>query len=136
MTSRDARTEKTFQDLLAPKIKMASRQLARSMVTCASKRIGVNKTTLHVESSKATENPTYPVLCLPGALGTAVTDFGPQLTQLPELNPAVEVIAFDPRGYGKSQPPIRDFPLNFLERDADDAKTLMDTLGYTKVRLH
>lgn len=35
------------------------------------------------------------------------------------------LIAFDPRGYGKSIPPNRTWPLEFLQRDADDAFELI-----------
>ena len=44
----------------------------------------------------------------------------------------MRVISFDPRGYGSSQPPSRDFPRDFLERDADDAAGLMQELGVTR----
>jgi valacyclovir hydrolase len=66
------------------------------------------------------------LLCLPGALGSTRTDFGPQLDQLKDN---FTVIAFDPRGYGKSIPPKREFPLDFYHRDADDAVGLMEKLG-------
>ncbi|XP_028409790.1 valacyclovir hydrolase-like [Dendronephthya gigantea] len=69
------------------------------------------------------------LLCLPGAMGSTRTDFGPQLDQLKEK---FTVVAFDPRGYGKSIPPKRDFPLDFYHRDADDAVGLMEQLGYSK----
>ena len=67
-----------------------------------------------------------PLLCLPGALGTGMTDFAPQLE---ELSQHFRVIAPDPRGYGKSRPPERDFPLGFLQRDCDDMAALMAALG-------
>lgn len=35
------------------------------------------------------------------------------------------MVAFDPRGYGHSRPPDRDFPVDFFERDAKDAVDLM-----------
>lgn len=35
------------------------------------------------------------------------------------------IVAWDPRGYGKSIPPVRDFPPDFFERDAKDAVELM-----------
>lgn len=35
------------------------------------------------------------------------------------------MVAWDPRGYGHSRPPDRDFPLDFFERDAKDAVDLM-----------
>jgi len=70
-----------------------------------------------------------PLLCMPGALGTAETDFMPQLEQLADT---FQVVSYDPRGYGKSRPPVRDFPLNFYQRDADDAAALMAALGHEK----
>lgn len=68
------------------------------------------------------------VLCMPGALGSTQSDFGPQLKGLSD---DFTVVAFDPRGYGKSTPPKRDFPADFFARDADDAAGLMETLGKT-----
>lgn len=68
-----------------------------------------------------------PLLLIPGALGTGLTDFGPQLNALPQAG--VRVIVPDARGYGKSRPPRRQFPLDFYERDARDCAALMDTLG-------
>ena len=106
---------------------------------------------LHVEEgiSTHTGQRTSPLLCIPGLLGilqkettfvlslhylgTGATDFGPQLDTIPSLS-NTHVIAFDPRGYGKSQPPRRTFPMNFLEQDADDAVELMQTLQIEKVR--
>ena len=38
------------------------------------------------------------------------------------------VIAWDPRGYGKSIPPERTWE-NFFERDANDATTLMKVIS-------
>lgn len=35
------------------------------------------------------------------------------------------MVAWDPRGYGYSRPPDRDFPVDFFERDAKDAIDLM-----------
>lgn len=68
-----------------------------------------------------------PLLLIPGALGTGLTDFGPQLEALPQAG--VRVIAPDARGYGKSRPPRRQFPLDFYEQDAQDCAALMETLG-------
>ena len=53
-----------------------------------------------------------PLVLIPGALGTAQSDFGPQLEQLPALG--VRVISFDPRGYGSSRPPPACVPGRFL----------------------
>lgn len=68
-----------------------------------------------------------PLVLVPGALGTAQSDFGPQLEQLPALG--VRVISFDPRGYGSSRPPRRAFPIDFYHQDAEDCVALMAHLG-------
>jgi len=68
-----------------------------------------------------------PLLLIPGALGTGQTDFAPQLEQLPQHG--IRVISPDARGYGKSRPPVRQFPLDFYEHDAQDFAVLMETLG-------
>lgn len=72
------------------------------------------------------------VMLLPGALGSAVTDFQPQIEQLPKLLPNHTIIAWDPPGYGKSRPPNRTFPLDFFQRDANVANELMKTLKFSK----
>lgn len=74
------------------------------------------------------------LLCLPGALGSTRSDFGPQLDALTK---DFTLVAIDPRGYGKSIPPKRDFPLNFFHRDVEDAVGLMKQLGiFQSLRLH
>ncbi|XP_072013298.1 valacyclovir hydrolase-like [Amphiura filiformis] len=71
------------------------------------------------------------LLLLPGALGSCATDFRPQLEG--GLNyEKFTVICWDPRGYGNSRPPDRDFPVDFFYRDADDAGKLMDVLGHKR----
>ncbi|KAL1022704.1 hypothetical protein UPYG_G00031280 [Umbra pygmaea] len=75
----------------------------------------------------------HAVLLLPGALGSAETDFGPQLKSLNKEH--FTVIGWDPRGYGRSRPPERDFPLDFFERDAQDAVDLMQALRIPKFSL-
>jgi valacyclovir hydrolase len=67
-----------------------------------------------------------PLLLMPGALGTGTTDFP---HQIPFFSKTHRVIAFDPRGYGRSRPPVRDYPPHFYERDADDALALMTALN-------
>lgn len=55
--------------------------------------------------------------------GSGDSDFGPQLKNFnKEL---FTLVAWDPRGYGHSRPPQRDFPVDFFERDARDAVDLM-----------
>ncbi|XP_017894436.1 PREDICTED: valacyclovir hydrolase isoform X2 [Capra hircus] len=61
------------------------------------------------------------------------TDFGPQIEKLNKK--LFTVVAWDPRGYGHSRPPDRDFPVDFFERDAKDAVDLMKTLKFKKVSL-
>ncbi|XP_045407551.1 valacyclovir hydrolase isoform X2 [Lemur catta] len=70
-----------------------------------------------------------------GAAGSfgGETDFGPQLQSLSKK--LFTVVAWDPRGYGHSRPPDRDFPVDFFERDAKDAVDLMKTLKFKKVSL-
>jgi len=89
----------------------------------------VNGVEIHCEVAGQSN---HVVLCLPGALGSTQSDFGPQLKG---LNDEFTVIAFDPRGYGKSIPPKRDFPADFFVRDANDAAALMKTLGHSKYSL-
>lgn len=71
------------------------------------------------------------LLLLPGALGSAFSDFKPQIEQLPKLLPNYTIIAWDPPGYGKSRPPNRTFPLDFFHRDASVANTLMKSLDFS-----
>ncbi|XP_017482496.1 PREDICTED: valacyclovir hydrolase [Rhagoletis zephyria] len=72
------------------------------------------------------------VLLMPGALGSAWTDFKPQIEQLPELLSDHTIIAWDPPGYGKSRPPARNFDLDFFQKDARYAVDLMHALGRPK----
>jgi valacyclovir hydrolase len=69
-------------------------------------------------------------LLIPGALGTGAGDFAAQIGWF--AGRGFEVIAPDPRGYGRSRPPERDFPLNFYYRDAADMFALMSALGHER----
>uniref|UniRef100_W8BC12 Valacyclovir hydrolase n=1 Tax=Ceratitis capitata TaxID=7213 RepID=W8BC12_CERCA len=82
----------------------------------------------YVQSGKGDKS----VLLMPGALGSAWTDFKPQIEKLPELLPNHTIIAWDPPGYGKSQPPARQFDLDFFQKDASFAVDLMRALGRPK----
>ncbi|CAL8309223.1 unnamed protein product [Lota lota] len=75
----------------------------------------------------------HAVLLIPGALGSTLTDFGPQLKSLNKE--MFTIVGLDPRGYGRSRPPERDFPLDFFERDAKDAVDLMKALGFGRFSL-
>ncbi|KAM3875815.1 valacyclovir hydrolase [Diretmus argenteus] len=99
-----------------------------SSVTSGRRR--VNGVDLYYEQ---TGRGKHPVLLLPGALGSARTDFGPQLKSLSKER--FTVIGWDPRGYGNSRPPERDFPPHFFERDAEDAVELMKVLGFGRFSL-
>ncbi|XP_073406228.1 valacyclovir hydrolase isoform X2 [Dendrobates tinctorius] len=86
-------------------------------------RTQVNGANLHYQR---TGRGDHALLLLPGALGCSQTDFGPQLKF---LNKEVfTIIGWDPRGYGLSIPPARDYPPNFFSRDAKDAVDLMQVL--------
>lgn len=78
-----------------------------------------------VSNGEDTSSP--PIICMPGAMGTAETDFFPQLKGLADK---YRVISFDPRGYGKSRPPVRDWPEDFYQRDARDVAAIMEKLGH------
>ncbi|WP_213804719.1 alpha/beta hydrolase [Granulicella sp. dw_53] len=79
--------------------------------------------TLHYTSSGSGE----PLLLLPGALGTGEGDFHHQIERFSQH---YQVVAPDPRGYGQSRPPERDYPLDFYRRDANDMLALMSHLGH------
>ncbi|XP_024408085.1 valacyclovir hydrolase isoform X3 [Desmodus rotundus] len=98
-----------------------------------SARVAVNGVHLHYQRTGEGE---HAVLLLPGMLGlegSGETDFGPQIKNLNKK--LFTVVAWDPRGYGHSRPPDRDFPGDFFERDAKDAVDLMKTLKFKKFSL-
>ena len=68
-----------------------------------------------------------PLVLIPGSLGTGHGDFEKQLEP---FSKDFTVIAPDPRGYGKSRPPERDYPIDFYQRDAEDILALMTALGH------
>jgi valacyclovir hydrolase len=71
-----------------------------------------------------------PLLLIPGALGTGAGDFEHQIDWF--ATRGFEVIAPDPRGYGGSRPPERDYALDFYIRDAADMFALMAALGHAR----
>ena len=76
----------------------------------------------------------HPILCMPGALGTALTDFKPQFEYFGN-NEAYTVVGYDPLGYGSSRPPPRAYrlgPVHFLRADAVHAHAVMKALGYDR----
>uniref|UniRef100_A0A8C6S9A1 Biphenyl hydrolase like n=1 Tax=Neogobius melanostomus TaxID=47308 RepID=A0A8C6S9A1_9GOBI len=103
-------------------------KIAYSAVTCGKKH--VNGVDLYYEQ---TGKGKHALLLFPGALGSTRTDFGPQIKLLNKER--FTVVGWDPRGYGQSRPPDRDFPADFFHRDAKDAVDLMKTLGFSKFSL-
>jgi valacyclovir hydrolase len=75
------------------------------------------------------------VLLLPGALGSSWTDFRSQIEQLPSKLPNYTIVAWDPPGYGRSQPPKRQFSVDFFHKDAAWASGLMKKLGFERFSL-
>lgn len=72
----------------------------------------------------------HAVVCIPGALGTAQSDFKPQLEYFGREGSGYTVVAFDPRGYGLSRPLERfKKSSNFFLHDAKDAHALMQHLS-------
>ena len=61
----------------------------------------VNGVELHYESRGS---GSQVVLCIPGALGTARSDFPPQMDYFGSRE-NFRIVAFDPCGYGNSRPP-------------------------------
>ncbi|XP_029446408.1 valacyclovir hydrolase [Rhinatrema bivittatum] len=100
----------------------------RTSVTSA--KVAVNGVQLHYQR---TGTGDHALLLLPGVLGSSQTDFGPQLKSLNKAR--FTVVAWDPRGYGRSIPPNRDFPPDFFQRDAKDAIDLMQALNFKRFSL-
>ena len=87
--------------------------------------VEVDGCNLHVKVQGPTTGDKKLLLCLPGAMGTAETDWQYQFEGLSEAH---TVVSFDPRGYGKSRPPGRRFPADYYHRDAADGVAVMDAL--------
>ena len=88
--------------------------------------VALSGLTLHTEQA----GQGAPLLLIPGALGTGSGDFPGQLGWF--VSHGFEVVAPDPRGYGKSRPPERDYPPDFYQRDAEDLFALMSALGHQR----
>ncbi|XP_007423930.1 valacyclovir hydrolase isoform X1 [Python bivittatus] len=106
------------------------RSTASYSTAITSAKVEVNGVHLHYQQ---TGNGNHVVLLFPGMLGSSQTDFEPQLKYMNKQ--IFTVVAWDPRGYGKSIPPVRDFPPDFFERDAKDAIDLMQALKFQKFSL-
>lgn len=100
----------------------------RRLSNIRSNKVTANGVNFFYEQSGHSEDA---LLCLPGALGSTRTDFEAQLKS-PALTANYSVIAVDPCGYGQSRPPDRNFPSDYLHRDAEDGLAVMQTLGFNK----
>ncbi|CAO1427093.1 unnamed protein product [Diamesa hyperborea] len=109
---------------------IASVKVSEQKVKVGSNEINYVKSELQngIEKKKS-------LVLLPGALGSALTDFKPQIHNLPVLLPEYSIIAWDPIGYGKSIPPKKEFSVDFLEKDADILKNMMEVLNVRKYSL-
>ncbi|XP_022442258.1 valacyclovir hydrolase isoform X1 [Delphinapterus leucas] len=126
-----ARRLRLFLSTLKPGIHVPQAEpVAAFSSSVTSAKVAVNGVHLHYLRTGGGE---HAVLLLPGMLGSGETDFGPQIENLNKK--LFTVVAWDPRGYGRSRPPDRDFPVEFFERDAKDAVDLMKMLKFKKVSL-
>jgi len=74
-----------------------------------------------------------PVIALHGMLGTGRLHLGHVIDWLAEKG--YRVLAPTLRGYGKSSPKPRDFPLRFYERDTADVLAFMDALDLQRAHV-
>ncbi|XP_054157420.1 valacyclovir hydrolase-like [Oppia nitens] len=74
---------------------------------------------------------SLPVLLIPGAIGTAKSDYYEQLDGDDILDEdKFTIIAVDPPGCGRSRPPVRKYGSNLYDIDAQCLYQLMTHLGY------
>ena len=102
---------------------------------------GIDKSVLLADGTKISYvvqgTGCHTTLLLPGALGTARTDFTPQI-ELLNSKEKLKLVVWDPPGYGGSRPPIRSWPKSpnhFYSRDADVAVEFMNAIGEDKFSL-
>uniref|UniRef100_A0A182JNJ9 AB hydrolase-1 domain-containing protein n=1 Tax=Anopheles christyi TaxID=43041 RepID=A0A182JNJ9_9DIPT len=107
----------------------SSRSMCSSVPVAKERHLQIGSNSVHFVEAGDGDRA---VILLPGALGTAWTDFKPQIEGLPALLPQYRVIAWDPPGYGKSRPPDKQFTVDFYERDAVAAGELMQQLGFRR----
>ena len=110
------------------------RSLSAASIERISCEVEARNCRFHVEQ----RNPDakHQILCLPGSLGTALTDFSVQLNS--GIGEEFGLVAIDPRGLGKSRMTtngvqfVREYPADFYLQDALDGADIMKTLGYKK----
>ena len=97
------------------------------MMADTSSKVSVNGVELYYEVKGTGPNV---IVCIPGALGVG-SSFSIQADYFASLG-QYKVVTYDPRGFGKSRPPKREFTMDFHSKDAKDTKGLMDALGFKK----
>lgn len=103
--------------------------IRRSLASFTEEKVEVLKSEINYVRSGTGDKS---VLLLPGVLGSAWSDFKPQIEQLPELLPEYTIFAMDPLGYGKSIPPTRSFDSEFYHTDAIYAQKFMEAVRVNK----
>ncbi|KAL3280091.1 hypothetical protein HHI36_017597 [Cryptolaemus montrouzieri] len=92
---------------------------------------------IHINSQKINYlkvgNGPKNILCFPGALGTILNDFKPQIEGLDKNK--FTIVAWERPGHGKSRPPERVFTPKFYEEDADLACEFMKHIGFNSFSL-
>jgi len=111
--------------MLQQLIKRISHQVISQQTRTISGYLTIDNSTLFYEQYGQGSGA---VLCIPGALGSTQSDFSHQLK---DLSKDFTMVAFDPRGYGKSKKNTRDFEKDFYTVDAEDGLRVMDKLGIT-----
>ncbi|XP_003387533.3 PREDICTED: valacyclovir hydrolase-like [Amphimedon queenslandica] len=73
----------------------------------------------------------HSLIYIPGALGTASTDYQYQLEYFSRPDSSFNIVAFDPLGYGRNRSQRRQFktePIHFLQQDGIDAYHIMQAV--------
>ena len=106
--------------------------LAEPNVESTSGKVNVDGVELYFERYG---NGSHPILCIPGALAGA-DFFLPQINYFGHSGSGYTIVAYDPRGYGKSRPNSRLYESpRYYEIDAKDAVGLMRALGFKEFSL-
>ncbi|CAL8069615.1 unnamed protein product [Orchesella dallaii] len=94
---------------------------------CSKEKIEIDNVLINWERAG---NGEHVVLLLPGIIGCIQHDFIPLFLKMDKKK--YTIVSWDPPGYGRSRPPLRDFTGVFYQRDGHMVVKLMDKLGYEK----
>ena len=122
----------TVRGIKNVRVRFLQTTIQRLSQSSATKSVTVRNGRLHYQLRGS---GSHVILCLPGALGTALTDVHPQLEYFGREGSGYTVVGIDPLGYGASRPPEREFqvePDHFLKIDALDSHVLMQALSFKK----